>query len=75
MKVLGIDPGFERMGVAVVERIDGGKPASSAGKEILIFSDCWQTSAELEFGERLFKLGKSLEQAIKAYQPDVIALE
>ncbi len=66
MKILGIDPGYERLGVAVIEKGD---------TDTLLYSDCIKTSAELPFSERLLILGKSIETIIKDYSPDVLSIE
>ncbi|MEK7650807.1 MAG: crossover junction endodeoxyribonuclease RuvC [Patescibacteria group bacterium] len=70
MKILGIDPGYERLGVAIVE-----KSKNTNNQEILIYSDCLITSKNLTFSKRLLKLGTELEKIIKKYQPDCLALE
>ena len=67
MKVLAFDPGYERLGVAVVERHNG--------KEVLLFSDCVRTSAKLNFAQRLKILGEEVEKLIKKWKPDAVALE
>lgn len=66
-KVLAFDPGFERLGVAVVEKLKG--------KEILLYSDCVHTSAKLPFHERLRILGEAAEDLITLWKPDCVALE
>lgn len=63
MRVLAFDPGYERLGVAVLE------------KDKLLFSDCIRTSAKLSFPTRLQKLGTAAEALIKQWQPDTVALE
>lgn len=67
VRVLAFDPGYERLGVAVVEK--------EKGKEILLHSDCVRTSATLEFDERLRILGDAAEALIKKWDPDAVALE
>lgn len=67
MRVLAFDPGFERLGVAVVEKKDG--------KEVVVHSECVQTLASLPFSERLLALGKATEQLIQKFKPDAMALE
>ena len=67
MRVLAFDPGYERLGVAVLEK--------EKGKEVLLFSECVRTSAKLSFSERLCALGAAVEQLIKKWKPDVVALE
>ena len=68
MKVLAIDPGYGRCGVAVVEK-------NAGGKEVLLFSDCIETSAKDEFGERLAAVIDACERLIKKHRPDCVALE
>jgi len=69
MKILGIDPGFERVGIAVLEKNKTSK------KEIVIYSECFKTSAKLEFAERLNLIGSEIEKIIKKYKPDCLAIE
>lgn len=68
MIILGIDPGFDRMGCAVLE-----KSASSTDK--LIYSTCLVSNRKLPYEERLFSLGQELEKIIKKYKPDIVAVE
>ncbi|MEK7601125.1 MAG: crossover junction endodeoxyribonuclease RuvC [Patescibacteria group bacterium] len=67
MKVLAIDPGYGRCGVAIVER-DGVK-------NVLIYSECIETSAEEDFAERLQQVVRACERLVKAHAPDCIAME
>ncbi|MDZ4226113.1 MAG: crossover junction endodeoxyribonuclease RuvC, partial [Patescibacteria group bacterium] len=67
LRCLAFDPGFERLGVAVVEKVKG--------KETLLYSDCVRTSAALPFPERLRILGEAVEALIIVWEPDVVALE
>lgn len=66
-RVLAFDPGFERLGVAVVERV--------GNKETLVHSDCIRTPKTLSFAERLKILGASAEKLIEDYIPTAVALE
>lgn len=66
-RVLAFDPGFERLGVAVVER--------EGGKEKLVHSECVRTSASLPFHKRLGELGVAAQALIARYKPDAVALE
>jgi crossover junction endodeoxyribonuclease RuvC len=68
MKVLGVDPGYGRCGVAVVEKT-GGK------KEELLYSDCIETSAATPFPERLTAVADEYGRLIRLFAPDCIALE
>lgn len=67
MKVLSIDPGFGRTGFAVIEK--------NGGKETLVFSECFVTSKNVEFSERLVAVGDQLKKIIQEYSPDHIAIE
>lgn len=67
MRVLAFDPGYERLGIAVVEK--------HAGKETLLHSDCARTSGKLPFHERLLELGTVVEKLITEWQPTAVALE
>ncbi len=69
MKILGIDPGFERLGIAVLEKKSGDK------REQVLFSECFKTSAKLEFAERLKLIGEEVKKIIKKYKPEVLAIE
>ncbi len=69
MIILGIDPGFERLGVAVLEKNKGDR------KEKVLFSECFKTSAKLEFSERLLLIGKEVRKIIKEYKPKVLSIE
>jgi crossover junction endodeoxyribonuclease RuvC len=71
MRVLAFDPGFERLGVAVVEK----NPSADGGKETVVHSECVRTDASLPFSERLLALGKAAEKLIQKFKPDAMALE
>jgi crossover junction endodeoxyribonuclease RuvC len=67
MKVLAIDPGYGRCGVAVVEKVDG--------KEKLLYSACIETSASTEFPERLAAVAKECGALLKKHAVQSLALE
>ena len=67
MKVLAIDPGYGRCGVAVVEKTDG--------KETLLYSECIETSAKADFPERLSVITTECERLLKRHAPNALALE
>ncbi len=65
--MLAFDPGFERLGVAVLEK--------ESGRETLLYSDCVRTPASLPYAERLRLLGEAVEGLITLWEPDAVALE
>lgn len=67
MKVLGIDPGYGRMGVAVIESLDG--------QDNLLFSTCFETSNDADFPERLAYLSGECESVINKYKPEGLGVE
>ncbi len=75
MKILGIDPGFERLGIAILERAAYTKGYGVPRKEKVIFSECFKTSSKLDFSERLRLIGEEVRKIIKKYKPEVLAIE
>ena len=67
MRILAFDPGFERLGVAVVEKVNG--------KEVVVHSECIRTSAKNTFAERLAEIGEAVELLIHTWEPTATALE
>lgn len=66
--ILAIDPGFERLGIAIIEKTKGSK-------EVLLHSECFKTSATLSFPKRLGLLGEHVELIIDKYSPTHLAIE
>ncbi len=66
MKILGIDPGYDRLGIAIVEKY---------GNEKVIYSECFETSSKEIFTDRLRKVGMKIREIIKKYSPDIMAIE
>jgi crossover junction endodeoxyribonuclease RuvC len=67
MKVLAIDPGYGRCGLALLEK--------NGGKEAYLYSDCMETSAGIPFEERLASVAGEVERLIAAHAPDALAME
>lgn len=67
MRVLAIDPGYGRCGVAVIEHVNG--------RETLIHSDCIETSSKDQFADRLAAVADTCVRLIHEYKPDALALE
>lgn len=67
MRVIAIDPGYEKMGVAIIEK--------ETSSEVLLFSECFKTDRKSKSNERLCNLGKEVEQIIEEYKPTALAIE
>jgi crossover junction endodeoxyribonuclease RuvC len=67
MKILAIDPGYERLGVAILEK--------QKGKDILLHSECFQTDKKDEHSKRLFLIFERLEELIQEYSVTMCAIE
>lgn len=67
MIILGIDPGFERMGCAILEK--------SRKEEKLIYSSCLFSSKNDPHEKRLLVLANGLKKIIQDFRPDTMAIE
>ncbi len=67
VKVLAFDPGYDRLGVAVLERV--------LGVDTLIHSSCVITDRALPITERLMVVGDAVFTALNTYTPDTVAIE
>ncbi|MDP2705196.1 MAG: crossover junction endodeoxyribonuclease RuvC [Patescibacteria group bacterium] len=65
--VLSIDPGYDRLGVAVIKKENG--------RESLVHSDCITSSKKLTHPKRLALIGETLKKLIGEYAPNAIAVE
>ncbi len=77
MRILGVDPGFERLGIAILEKNTSEKKSfnKTQNKEKILFSECFKTSVKLDFPERLLLIGKEIRNVIKKFKPDILAVE
>jgi crossover junction endodeoxyribonuclease RuvC len=76
MKIISIDPGYERVGIAVVEKASTDSSGHAcAGREKLVYSNCFKTDKGLPFLERLELVGKEVERVVKEYKPNAFAIE
>jgi len=67
MRILSVDPGYERLGVAVIEK--------NGSVETLVYSACFQTDKKLPYSDRLLKIGVEVARLIKKFNPDSFASE
>ncbi len=67
MIILGIDPGYDRLGLAVIKQ--------TAGKLELLYSDCFITNKKDAFSDRLLSVGNEIEKVLLDWQPNILAVE
>jgi len=67
LRVLGIDPGFDRMGLGVVDQL--------GSRLTWVFHGCKKTNTKDDFSTRLQSIRDELTRVIKEYKPDVAAVE
>ncbi len=68
MITISIDPGYERIGIAILKKEKGSK-------EELLFSECFKTSPSMKLYERIFLVGKEVARIIEIYKPERFAIE
>src|SRR3989344_7141317 len=75
MRVLACDPGYERLGIAVVDR-DAAKGNTKGNRgDTLAYSACITTGKTLALPDRLLYIGDTFTALIHQHKPDYIALE
>jgi len=67
MRVIAIDPGYDRIGIAVMEKQNQ--------QENIIFSCCFETNKKEDLNSRFLALGLEVKRVIKKYKPDTMAIE
>lgn len=67
LRILGVDPGFDRLGVAIVEKSPSG--------ERLDFLSCITTSPRHPFVERVADAAHQFEKILEKEKPEHLAIE
>jgi len=67
MRVLGVDPGYDRVGLAVLEYQNQA--------EILHYSTCIETERTHTLPDRIKQVGEAVHQCITEYAADTLAIE
>jgi len=83
MRVIAIDPGYDRLGVAVLEKItikvDSRSQRSVSNRtstsEEILFSECFQTDRKDLHEKRLSDIYDFLKETTKKWKPDFLAIE
>lgn len=65
--VLGIDPGYGRMGYALAQKKDG--------KETLVEAGCLETPTKMPYEKRLLEVGDKFNVLLKKHRPDKVTIE
>ncbi len=66
MRILAIDPGYDRLGIAVIE--------GNASRPTFVWSDCVEPPTRLA-EERLAVVSRAIADAVRGYAPDALAIE
>jgi crossover junction endodeoxyribonuclease RuvC len=67
MKIIGIDPGYDRVGISILEK--------SGSNNSLIYSECIQTSTKDNIYDRFKKVALIISEKIEKYKPEHMAIE
>jgi len=67
MIILAIDPGYARVGMAILSR--------EYGKDVLLYSSCLTTDKVLQHAGRLSQIGEEVRRLIARYKANSLALE
>ncbi|HRY36679.1 MAG TPA: crossover junction endodeoxyribonuclease RuvC [Candidatus Magasanikbacteria bacterium] len=68
MRILGIDPGYGRMGYGIIEKTKGNQ------WRVLVYG-CLNTEAKKPFIERLSEIKNKVDTLAKKYKPEVMGVE
>lgn len=63
MRIIGIDPGYDRLGIAIIDN------------QILVHSECFSTSPKDDFHKRLKEVGQRIHNVIEEFAPDIMSIE
>lgn len=67
-KILGVDPGYDRLGIAIIEKWP-------PRKEMVIYSECFQTPKDADIHDRLALVGNEITKVLDEFRPDCTAIE
>jgi len=68
MKIIAFDPGYERLGVAIIEK-------NSFGKDSVLYSECFKTNVKDEHSTRLGQIATKVQNLITEFSPTHMAIE
>lgn len=67
MKVISIDPGYDRLGIAIMENV--------SAPEVLVYSSCIESNRTDDLPERIYVIGEEFKRLLDLHQPDTMAIE
>lgn len=67
MRILGVDPGFGRLGIGIID--------VEQGKETCVYSECFETNPKETFHTRLILVGEKINALCMEWRPDVASVE
>ncbi len=67
MKVIALDPGYDRLGVAVMD--------NGSGTDTLLFSTCLRSDKSASIPDRIADIGQQFASLLENHQPDILAIE
>lgn len=68
MRIIAIDPGYERLGIAVIEKLP-------RQKEAVLYSACLRTLKTLPHPGRLLKIASEVRRVVEEFEPNALAIE
>jgi crossover junction endodeoxyribonuclease RuvC len=68
MKIIAIDPGYDRVGIAIIEK-------TTNQQEIVVFSTCIITDRKKELYERFEQIRVIIAETIAVYRPELLVME
>jgi crossover junction endodeoxyribonuclease RuvC len=66
--ILGIDPGFDRLGIAVISK-------SHQARETVLYTECYGTDRSESLDMRIFVIGQHIQSIIERFKPNMLAIE
>lgn len=69
MRILGIDPGYDRLGIAVIDYDTKTK------KNVLLYSECFETNRKSDMLFRLRDIGEKVHAVIETFEPKALSIE
>ena len=67
MRVITVDPGYDRIGIAILEKKEQ--------REVILFSECFTTNKNQSINERIFSATERIRFLIKEYSPSYFVIE